>query len=752
MDPTTRSTPGLLNKRYECVKYIGGGNFGTCWLAIDTRQPHRPSNSKRAEAPGYTHLGDAGPAVDNTVDVFRVVKQVFMAGLKPDETTAAGKEADLLRKLKHPHILACSDVFLGGGFVNIVTEYCDEGDLWHQIELKQTKQSHFTEVQVVTWLVQLSLALKYLHEKQILHRDLKSQNVFLKRGVIKLGDFGIAKVLQGSIDNANSVAGTPYYMSPETLQGVGYNSKSDIWSLGCVMYETCRLEHLFGGTSLIGLMYQICETEVNIDLTGQYSSELTVLITRMLQKDPNLRPSAADILKTPVVEKKILESQSQAVAAQKASRPLTAKNKRSSKEAIHRGSTKGESALKLLTPPKPALVDEVAMSPRERLKLKKQQEADKRAAELTRLATTTAQENALRYKVDRDRLHTVSHDPMSGTVKSDRPNIKTLPNSHRFSDEGEDASANRSGEPEIDLDSNPDNKSPVHNESLPTKLDSQKEDVWTSPSGRSTRCWHARNNDTLEELGRIKSAGGLSSLSSTDWQAMLVADLGVSQNRLDPLELRDEPNVVLHGLDSVSPGASEDDVDDNIPSCADVQMDQLPSHFKGTVSFSKVLDSVATGSKDYSKKLLSTVDEQISDVDSDAGYSQDSDWENYSSDDLDDVDDSESEESTDLIAAYQSALDTPECGVNAEGPVSPEPPSDPVVFGGGRFESRLRSGAIEVLGIKDFESVYRYIQSSRQQRIDDPTMMSKLRTLYSPEQMQACFLVDQLVYHQMFMT
>ena len=99
------------------------------------------------------------------------------------------------------------------------------------------------ESQVVTLSVQICLAIKHIHDRKILHRDLKCANIFLtKKGIVKLGDFGIAKVLRGTSDLASTQIGTPYFMSPEILENKRYNNKTDIWSLGCVIYELMRLQ------------------------------------------------------------------------------------------------------------------------------------------------------------------------------------------------------------------------------------------------------------------------------------------------------------------------------------------------------------------------------------------------------------------------------------------------------------------------------------------------------------------------------
>lgn len=111
--------------------------------------------------------------------------------------------------------------------------------------------NYWSEDEILDWFAQIALALKFVHDRKILHRDLKAANIFItKDGKIKLGDFGIARVLSNTISQAQTLVGTPYYLSPEIIESKPYSFKSDIWSLGIVLYEMCALQPPFSGSSL----------------------------------------------------------------------------------------------------------------------------------------------------------------------------------------------------------------------------------------------------------------------------------------------------------------------------------------------------------------------------------------------------------------------------------------------------------------------------------------------------------------------
>ncbi|XP_046860481.1 serine/threonine-protein kinase Nek4-like [Xenia sp. Carnegie-2017] len=225
------------------------------------------------------------------------MKQIILNS-KSNTKESVLKEARILSKLKHPHIVTCYEFFFDEReeCLSIIQDYCDCGNLEDQIFLKKEKHKNIEEDQIMEWFVQILMAVQYIHSKKILHRDLKTQNVFLsKSNIIKIGDFGIARVMENTLDMAETCCGTPCYLSPELCQDLPYTSKADIWALGCLLYELCCLRPAFSAGNIVSLFYKIVSGEFE-PLPSMYSEDLAKIISQMMLKSPEERPSAASIL------------------------------------------------------------------------------------------------------------------------------------------------------------------------------------------------------------------------------------------------------------------------------------------------------------------------------------------------------------------------------------------------------------------------------------------------------------------------
>ncbi|CAD8056278.1 unnamed protein product [Paramecium primaurelia] len=241
-----------------------------------------------------------------------VQKQIDINVMTEKEKMDTYREFKVLQQLQHPNIIRFRDVYITTqGKLCIIMEYADRGDLGCVLKSQNGKQ--LPEIQILDWFTQICLALKHVHDRKILHRDLKCQNIFItKNNRIKLGDFGIARVLSHTLENAKTQIGTPYYLSPEIIESKPYSYASDIWAIGIVLYEMCMLKPPFEAESLPFLCLKICKGSFP-NISQNYSSDLNAIIKQLLQSNPNRRPTINKILKMPIIVKRIKEFLSQSI-------------------------------------------------------------------------------------------------------------------------------------------------------------------------------------------------------------------------------------------------------------------------------------------------------------------------------------------------------------------------------------------------------------------------------------------------------
>lgn len=272
-------TSALASRGFREIKQIGEGSFARALLV-------------------------------ESADGSRAVCKVIDAAESSKEAEDAAKEGRLLASLRHPFIVRYRDSFFEARLLCIVMDFCEGGELAKYIRRARKTRQRIVEEQVLRWFTQAMLALKYIHEKHILHRDLKPANFFLtKTGSLKMGDFGISKSMACTMACAKTRIGTPYYLSPEVCQEKPYTWPSDIWSMGCVLYELCALQVPFDASSISGLVQKICYGALPA-LPEFYSGFLQQLCYQMLDREPHNRPSADEVLQNEYVQnmvRKMLE-------------------------------------------------------------------------------------------------------------------------------------------------------------------------------------------------------------------------------------------------------------------------------------------------------------------------------------------------------------------------------------------------------------------------------------------------------------
>lgn len=278
--------------RFLLEEVIGRGQFGNVWKAKWLNAPLEPTSSSNNNQnhqqmnQNYHHFNQRPASVDQNQigrmnelarngsdfqqthhqnhrlsyhqqqqqqpqvvkqDKYVAVKRIKFYDIPNSrERAACLKEVKLLQELKHPNIIDYKISFIEQNELFIVLELADGGDLSKLIKLFQKRKTLIPERSILKYFTQVCSAIEYIHSKRILHRDIKPANIFMTHdGVVKLGDFGLGRFFSQNTQQALTLLGTFYYMSPERIQESGYSFSSDVWSLGCVLYELITLHSPF---------------------------------------------------------------------------------------------------------------------------------------------------------------------------------------------------------------------------------------------------------------------------------------------------------------------------------------------------------------------------------------------------------------------------------------------------------------------------------------------------------------------------
>ncbi len=262
------SQEGKVFGNYEIVKAIGKGKFAVVYRALNLTDGQTVALKRIS--------------VDTIDDKTR------------DKTL---KEIKLVQSLDHPNIIKYMDSFISENDLVMVFEWAAAGDLKRQLRKQQERGVGFDERIIWKYFSQIADALQHMHERRVMHRDLKPANIFLTpNGTIKVGDLGLSRELSEHTVQAHSKVGTPLYMSPEVLRGDGYDFKSDVWSLGCMLYELAMLKSPFKseGLNLYALFQKISAGDYQ-PLPDEYSEKLRSLTYTMISTDPKDRPEIGGV-------------------------------------------------------------------------------------------------------------------------------------------------------------------------------------------------------------------------------------------------------------------------------------------------------------------------------------------------------------------------------------------------------------------------------------------------------------------------
>ena len=237
-----------------------------------------------------------------------IYKSINVIALNNKEKKELLNEINVLKEIDHPNIIEIknSQYSEDNKFLNIITEYADEGTLQNKYEEQKKKNQPFDESDLLDWFIQIILALKCIHEKKIIHRDIKPSNIFLTKDMAKLGNFGVAKALSPTINYARTMVTTPEYLAPEVKKNSNYTYEADIWSLGVTFYQLMILDYPFEGNSPDEIQANIAEGKIKpIPKNCKFDEKFIKIIKEMMKVNPKERINIEKILEESTIKSRI---------------------------------------------------------------------------------------------------------------------------------------------------------------------------------------------------------------------------------------------------------------------------------------------------------------------------------------------------------------------------------------------------------------------------------------------------------------
>ena len=233
------------------------------------------------------------------------LKKVKLKDLSDKEKQNALNEVRILASVKSNFVISYKEAFIDEDDTNLclVMEYADKGDLYQKISQFKKIGCLIEEIDVWKIFIQMVKGLKALHDLNILHRDLKSANIFLfSDGSAKIGDLNVSKVVNKGLGYTQT--GTPYYASPEVWKDQPYDIKSDIWSLGCVTFEMLALRPPFRAENMDKLYNKVIKGQYG-KISDRYSDDIKEIIKLLLKVNPKERPNCTQILNHDIIKKRL---------------------------------------------------------------------------------------------------------------------------------------------------------------------------------------------------------------------------------------------------------------------------------------------------------------------------------------------------------------------------------------------------------------------------------------------------------------